>query len=398
MEYIAPLSEDEQKSQALTGTTAGGAEVPWTAEQTRAFNPDSYPTTSMWGTKAAKNPYPVFSGAFQLAVQGPVAAQRKADLGALTAGLLYVSTMTSPFPASQASNYLAAMKDAFSEARMPTLPAGVRSYVYNDLEWDLTRGLFIQVSPVSAHVGPLPAWLSGVEGEAACKTWDSASAAMKEPMATLIDVTRRRAASVVAAAQAEADSANAMLRLAKAVATLGMSELLPILQEKWRLFKKAFADYDATASEIERRLADPQYTEASKTAVRAQYEAQKGGVMNALSGHGDFTFAGVSMPLPDINAWLNDPSEPTLDGLGSLGFAALLGSLSTPVLIAAIVAITVLVIAALIAIKPLLDALAKAVSNVADALGGTGLLLVLAAAGGFWAYKKGWLKKLGIGK
>lgn len=397
-DYLAPLSEDDAKAQAW------GAANGWEAKNSRAFDEQSYgPVSNGWFSTLEQRPYPQFSGAFGPAVQLPVMAQRNADFGALTAGLFEVRNMTVPFPAAQAQAYLDALRDAFSVERMPTLPEQVRSYIVNDLQWDLMRGLWVKLYPVRGARGDLPAWLSGVEGEAAKATWDAAFAAIDGPTATLLEITGKRAAATVAAAQADADSASAMLRLAQGVATLGMSELMPILRAKWIAFKQVFADYDATAREIEAKLADPAYTEESKAAVRAQYEAQHGSVMSALTGHGDFTFAGASVPLPDINQWLNGEGLPA--DLQGLGILPMLGSLSTPVLIAAIVAITAIVAMALLALKPLLDQLARVVGVVADAggkvvsaLGGGGLVVVGVGVLAIVAWKKGWLKQLGIGK
>lgn len=391
-DYLAPLAEDDAKARAA-GAAAGADPV-----DTRAFRENSYPTTNLWGgTVAPKSPYPEFGHWFNQAVQTPVMAQRNADFGALTAGLFEVRIMTVPFPVSQARAYLDALRDMTSVERMPTLPEQVRSYIVNDLEWDLTRGLWVKLYPVGGARGALPAWLSGVEGEAAKATWNAAFAATDAPTMALLEVTRQRAAATVTAAQAEAEAAGAMLRLAQGVATLGMSELAPILKAKWYAFMQVFSDYDAVASEIEAKLADPAYTDESKAAVRAQYEAQKGSAMNALTGHGDFVFAGMSVPLPDVTEWINNPP--------SLGFLPMLGSLSTPVLIAAIVAITAIVAMALLALKPLLDQLARAVAVVVDAtaavaktLGGGGLVVVGVGVLAIVAWRKGWLKQLGIGK
>lgn len=391
-DYLAPLAEDDAKAQAW------GAANGWEAKNSRAFDEQSYgPVSNGWFASLEQRPYPQFSGTFGPAVQLPVMAQRNADFGALTAGLFEVRNMTVPFPAAQAGAYLDALRDMTSIERMPTLPEQIRSYVTNDLQWDLMRGLWVKLYPVRSARGDLPAWLSGVEGEAAKVTWDAAFAATDAPTQALLEVTGKRAAATVTAAQADAEAAGAVLRLAQGVATLGMSELAPILKAKWYAFMQVFSDYDAVASEIEAKLADPAYTDESKAAVRAQYEAQKGSAMNALTGHGDFVFAGMSVPLPDVTEWINNPP--------SLGFLPMLGSLSTPVLIAAIVAITAIVAMALLALKPLLDQLARVVGVVADAgasvaqaLGGGGLVVVGVGVLAIVAWRKGWLKQLGIGK
>lgn len=167
-------------------------------------------------------------------------------------------------------------------------------------------------------------------------------------------------------------------RVTLAVATVGLSEVAPIVEEKWKELRATMTEWKKTR-EWALKVADHKDCPADKATQIKQKIAELDG---SITGK----IASLTSQLPGLQDAVRQ------DGLGAIAALAALATIKTVVLITAIVAVVAVIVYCISSIKSVisdlgLSAIGKAVSTAQSMLGpwlGVGILGLV----GFIVYKK----------
>lgn len=167
-------------------------------------------------------------------------------------------------------------------------------------------------------------------------------------------------------------------RVTLAVATVGLSEVEPIVEEKWKELRATMGEWKKTRAWA-LKVAEHKDCPADKAAQVRQKIADLDG---SITGK----IASLTSQLPGLQTAVEQ------DGLGAIAALAALATIKTAVLIAAIIAVVAVIVYCISSIKSVindlgLSAIGKAVSTAQNMLGpwlGVGILGLV----GFILYKK----------
>lgn len=259
---------------------------------------------------------------------------------------------------------------------------GALTNLYNTRLWPLgivdkeTQQGVIKLLGVGVLVVPVSSVPSWATNAITVSVWDDIASQARPIMQVFNSANMAQAAS-----QAEALAANAafwdrVYRATAAVATMGLSELLPLVKEKWDELVSKMKEYNSTKKNALAIASDPKTDSLRAKTLRDAVEQQDGLILGKIA-----------------TAFGSNPEMQTLvkqeGGMGALGPVALFASLSTAAQLAIIAAIVAVVIYAIVQLNNLgVFALMSSIGDAVKWMSGPVLGFVALAGIGFWAWKK----------
>jgi hypothetical protein len=256
------------------------------------------------------------------------------------------------------------------------------SNLYNTRLWPLdlvdkeTRQGVIKLLGVGVLVVPLRGVPSWATNAIAVSAWDDIAAQARPIMQAF-----RSANIALGLSQLETLAANAafwdrMYRVTASIATMGLSELLPMVKEKWDELVSKMKEYNSTKKNALAIASDPKTDSLRAKTLRDTVAQQDGLILGKIA-----------------SAFGNNPEMQAIvkqeGGMGALGPVALFASLTTAAQLAVIAAIVAVVIYAIVQLNNLgVFAVMSSVGSAIKLLSGPALGFAVLAGIGFWAWKK----------
>lgn len=181
----------------------------------------------------------------------------------------------------------------------------------------------------------------------------------------------------MAAAQARVDSANLLLRCVEAVATLGLSELAPIIQAKWADMKAKYADFRAKVKQYNDLMNNPSISAKDKEAARAS----AGPIVDKVSALFSDQSSGKS-----LDQRLNEESGAS--AVAGLGFIAALPAIWAGIQITGVVIAIGILVWAIAKLWPIIKMLIDLLAGLNKMTGGLLIPALIVGGVGWFAWRK----------
>jgi hypothetical protein len=134
--------------------------------------------------------------------------------------------------------------------------------------YGIDRGvILIPGTPTEKAAAAVPFFAANPD---AYKLWMLAASAAKNTVLDLNGKIIEVGKGAISLAQGRSDTLATMVRVAEGVASLGLTELVPIMEAKWAELKAAYIDFRGKADQYQALLADKRLTEAQKQQLREQ--------------------------------------------------------------------------------------------------------------------------------